>query len=163
MIKNITLRQWAVFFAAASALIVGSALISQYGFGMHPCKLCITQRWPYAIAIVLGAGLFFMHHKERVAMLLLGLLFGVFAFEAGLALFHMGVEYKWWTYASDCTASAIKPHATVNEMLAALRRSPVVRCDERVPFLLGMTMAFYNMIAAGILACLTAFAFFRNR
>jgi disulfide bond formation protein DsbB len=78
MIKNITLRQWAVFFAAASALIVGSALISQYGFGMHPCKLCITQRWPYAIAIVLGVALFLVHHKKQMAMLLLGLLFGVF-------------------------------------------------------------------------------------
>ncbi len=163
MIKNITLRQWAVFFALASAVIVGSALVSQYGFGMHPCKLCITQRWPYAIAIALGILLFFLHHKKHAAMLLLGLLFGVFAFEVGLALFHMGVEYKWWEYASDCTANAIKPHATIEQMLAALRKSPVVRCDDRVPFLFGMTMAFYNMIAAGILTCLAGFAFFRNR
>ncbi len=152
MIKNITLRQWAVFFAVSSAVIVGSALVSQYGFGMHPCKLCITQRWPYAIAIVLSAVLFFVHQKERVAMLLLGLLFGTFAFEAGLALFHMGVEYKWWEYASDCTATAIKPHATITDMLAALRKAPTVRCDERVPFLFGMTMAFYNMIVSAILA-----------
>jgi disulfide bond formation protein DsbB len=81
-----------------------------------------------------------------------------FAFETGLALFHMGVEYKWWTYASDCTASAIKSGMTVNDMLAALRKSPVVRCDERVPFLFGMTMAFYNMIAASVLAGLALVA-----
>jgi disulfide bond formation protein DsbB len=158
MIKNITLRQWAVFFAVSSAVIVGSALVSQYGFGMHPCKLCITQRWPYAIAIALSFVLFFMNHKKHAAMLLLGLLFGVFAFETGLALFHMGVEYKWWTFNSDCVAGAIQPHATVDQMLAALRKAPLVRCDDRVPFLFGMTMAFYNMVLSAILAGLALVA-----
>ena len=146
MLKHITLRQWGALFAAASALILGAALISQYGFGMQPCKLCIFQRWPYGIAILLGVALFVMHAKRDIAMLLLGLLALAFLFNAGLAFFHVGVEYHWWTFDSDCTANAIKPKATVDELLAALRAAPVVRCDERQPFLFGMTMAFYNVL-----------------
>ena len=37
-----------------SAAILGAALVSQYGFGLYPCDLCIKQRIPYAVLIVLG-------------------------------------------------------------------------------------------------------------
>ena len=30
----------------ASALILGTALASQYVGGLAPCDLCIAQRWP---------------------------------------------------------------------------------------------------------------------
>ena len=38
----------------ASLLLYGGALVSQYGFGLHPCEMCYWQRWPHDLAIVLA-------------------------------------------------------------------------------------------------------------
>ncbi len=162
-VKKMTLRQWGLSFALLSALILAAAFISQYGFGMQPCKLCLYQRWPYGLAIVLGGVLFFKSQDRLIAHILLALLAAVFLFNAGLAFFHVGVEYHWWTFSSDCTATAIKPHASVDALLQALRAAPVVRCDERHPFLFGMTMAFYNVLICLGLAGLVGLIWYRDQ
>ena len=144
----ITTRQWAVFFAASSFAILSAVYISQL-FGFHPCKLCIYQRVPYAVVLFLSSLLFFFHDKQNIALALLFLIGAALLFNSGLALFHMGVEYKWWEYNSDCAGGDMyKPGASVEEMMAALKKAPTVRCDDRVPFLFGMTMAFYNILTA---------------
>ena len=38
----------------APLLLYGGALVSQYGFGLHPCEMCYWQRWPHQAAIVLA-------------------------------------------------------------------------------------------------------------
>lgn len=164
ILTKISPRLWGVIFFALSASVVGAALISQYGFGLHPCKLCIWQRWPFALAMLLSIGIIFLHRHHKIVVALLGVLAVVFLGNAGLAFFHVGVEYHWWTFPSDCTASAIKSGASVEEMLAALKAAPIVRCDERVPFLFGMTMAFYNvLVCLGLSAFASLAAFIRLR
>ncbi len=150
LFKKITLRQWGALYALGAAAVVAAAFISQ-SFGFNPCKLCIWQRYPYGIVAVLAAALFFLHDKKAAKFLLLPIA-AASLYNAGLAFFHVGVEYHWWTFASDCVATNVyKEGATVEEMLAALKAAPIVRCDERVPFLFGMTMAFYNvLISAGM-------------
>ena len=39
---------------AAPALLMGGALLSQHGFGLHPCEMCYWQRWPHEAAIALA-------------------------------------------------------------------------------------------------------------
>ncbi|MEP3765136.1 MAG: disulfide bond formation protein B, partial [Marinomonas sp.] len=34
--------------------LYGGALISQYGFGLYPCEMCMWQRWPHIAAIILA-------------------------------------------------------------------------------------------------------------
>ena len=159
-IRSMTVRHWAIFFTIVPALLLGTALISQYGFGMMPCKLCLWQRVPYGVAIALGIALFFMVEKQPFVKIILGLIIVTFLGNAGLALFHVGVEYKWWTFNSECVNEIFKPKATIDEMLASLRAAPVVRCDERHPFLFGMTMAFYNIVVCLGLAVIGMIALF---
>jgi disulfide bond formation protein DsbB len=163
LLKKVTPRLWGVLFLFVSLAVVGAALISQYGFGLHPCKLCIWQRWPFALSAVLSLMLIALH-KHRIAVLLLLVALALtFLGNAGLAFFHVGVEYHWWIFASDCTASAIKKGVSVQEMLEALKAAPMVRCDERVPFLFGMTMAFYNVLVCLGLSLLALMALIVQR
>ena len=46
-------RFWFGFFWLASAAALAGALISQFGFDLRPCHLCLLQRWPYGIVMVL--------------------------------------------------------------------------------------------------------------
>ncbi len=46
-------RTSALFLLAASAGSLLAAFFFQYVVGLQPCILCIWQRWPYAVVIVL--------------------------------------------------------------------------------------------------------------
>lgn len=159
--EKLSRRQWGTGFAVVSLAVLGAAYFSQYVLGMQPCKLCLIQRIPYAVTTVLGIAILIFAARRSVAAVLFGLLAVAFLASTGLALFHFGVEQKWWTYASDCTGQNVfKPGASVEEMMAALRRAPTVRCDEAVPFLFGMSMAFYNILVSAGLAFSAAYALY---
>ena len=158
-----TSKNWGLFFALASALVLISVFVSQFIFHMHPCKLCIWQRWPFAVTFVLGFALVFLADKRKTALMILALLSVTFLISSGLGLFHWGVENKWWEFHSDCTGGAFKPGASAEEVLAALKAAPSVRCDQVVPFLFGLTMAFYNTMTSCVLAVIAAVALYRQR
>ena len=145
-------RNGAVVIALASAAILASALGSQYFGGLHPCELCIWQRWPYVATTVLALAAFVLPRgARRVALALAGL---VFLAGAGIAAFHVGVEQGWWQGLAACGGNL--PEArTVEEMRAALMRQPVVRCDEVAWSLFGISMAGWNFLLSIGLAALS--------
>jgi disulfide bond formation protein DsbB len=141
--------------ALAAALVVGGALVSQYGFGLQPCVLCLYQRWPYYIIVALGlvawpltAG---RPGLRRFILALIGLIFLV---GAGIALFHVGVESHWWEGTAECGGNL--PDAnSIDALRAQLLATKPVRCDEPALVVLGLSMAGWNMLAALALALLS--------
>ena len=43
-------RGFTAFVLAASAVVLGAALLSEYWGGLAPCELCLMQRWPWGKA-----------------------------------------------------------------------------------------------------------------
>lgn len=85
---------WLATGAAIAALCI--AWIAQYGFGLAPCELCYWQRYGYWAAIAIGLVAIFMPARSVARRILLWLLALAFFVTAGIALFHVGVEQKWW-------------------------------------------------------------------
>ena len=159
MISKITYRQAGILFTAISATVLAAVFISQYQFNFHPCHLCLLERIPFYISAGLGILLIVLAGNRQVAKVLLWLLTFCFAVSMGLAIFHVGVEYKWWTYNSGCSGGDIfKSGASTADILKALKAAAVVRCDEQVPFLFGMTMAFYNVLTSAFLTLAALYA-----
>lgn len=138
--------------AVGSALLLGGAFMFQV-LGYAPCKMCIWQRYPHAVAIAIGAIAFFV---PLPALLLLGALAALTT--AGIGGYHMGVEQGWWEGPTSCSSAPIgnvDPAALFEQIMAA----PLVRCDEIAWQLLGLSMAGWNMVISLVLAgfWLTAF------
>ncbi|WP_298724016.1 disulfide bond formation protein B [uncultured Ferrovibrio sp.] len=146
-------RHSGLLVAAASVASLAFAFIAQYGFGLAPCELCIWQRWPYTASILLGLAALLMP-RWRGPLLVLAAL--SFATGASIAIFHVGVEEKWWQGLASC-GGAPTPK-TLEELRAQLMTAPVVRCDEAAFRFLGLSMAGWNVIWAGLLAVFTAIA-----
>ena len=142
-----TVSALAATIAAAS---LGFALTSQYGFGLHPCELCIWQRWPFGIVIGLGIIGFFW---ARTAMPMIALSGLAFFINAGIGVFHSGVERKWWAGLQGCSAPDLS--GSIEDLMERIQSAAVTRCDEMGPSLFGLTMANYNaaMCAGLALAC----------
>jgi disulfide bond formation protein DsbB len=129
------------------ALLLG-AFAFQYLGGLAPCPLCIWQRWPHVVAIVLG--LLVLAWSSRTLAALAGL---VVLVGAGIGLYHAGIERDWWQGPTTCTApepAAAAPGALLDQILA----TPVVLCDEIAWSWLGISMAGWNALLSLGLAIL---------
>lgn len=135
-----------------SAALLAGAFAFEYLGELHPCKMCLWQRWPHGAAIILG---------------LIGAVFAVrivaFAGAAAAAAtaaiggFHVGVEQGWWEGPASCTGASVldlDPKKALEAILAA----PVVRCDEVSWQFLGLSMPGWNMAISLALMMLWLFA-----
>jgi len=143
-------RRYPVFVLAASAVVLGGALLSQYWGGLAPCELCLMQRWPWAAAIAI-AFIAIMVGSESLLSWLALVLTAVFAVGAALAFYHVGVERHWFAGPSACTGAATA--------------ADTVRCDEPAWSLWGISLAGWNLLASLGMgsACLVAFWLLRGR
>ena len=133
-----------------SIVILGSALVSQYIFGLQPCQLCLWQRIPYKILIpLLFLSLFLKPLFQKYICYLTVLIFAV---SAAIALFHVGVEQTWWQGLASCSQATIPENASLEDLRAILTRQPIVPCDKIAFAFLGISMAGYNFIISFIMA-----------
>jgi disulfide bond formation protein DsbB len=115
--------------------------------GMQPCQLCIWQRWPHAVAVVLGVAVWAW---PLAPVMVAGALAS--ATSGGIAVYHTGVERGWFQGPSACSGDIDMTRLSAEELLDRILAAPVVRCDE-VPWeLLGLSMASWNALASFALA-----------
>lgn len=150
-----------LFLAAAFALLL--ALGSQYIGGYHPCELCIYQRVPFVLLIVI--------YLLSVIPVKMGGLIGKVPACAGMticllagtaiAAFHFGVEQKWWEGFSACSGTG--GGGSIDDLRAQIMAAATVRCDEPTWFLFGLSMAGWNFLYSGALTLLGIFTLIKNR
>lgn len=145
-------RHIATLAGLGSAALLAAALFFQ-SLGYAPCELCILQRWPHVAAAALGLLIWFTGFRRALAVL--GMAAAGVA--AGLALYHLGVEYGWWPGPSHCSGGVSNlTGLSTQDLMAQLQAAPVVRCDEVAWRFLGLSMAGWNMICSAGLVLLWA-------
>lgn len=142
--------------ALGSAAVLLGALGFQYLGGLAPCPMCIWQRWPHAIAVVLAALAVTVLWRQR--RWIAGAGAAVMLVSAGLGAFHAGVEWGWWEGPTTCSAGDIT-RLSADELMNQILGAPLVRCDEIVWEFLGLTMAGWNALISLGLAGLWAGSF----
>ena len=151
-------------FAMASILILGGAIplaavvIAQYGFGLHPCHFCLLERYPYGVAMLLGA-LTLLAPRGSLAWRFTAAL-GIYALLATaiLGIVHTGIEQHWLAYTGGCIAQA-PADGSLEALKAAIESAPVVACDQAAARFLGLSMASWNVVWAVFVIALAAIQF----
>jgi disulfide bond formation protein DsbB len=153
---TLTTRMFAGFVLAASAIVLGTALLSQYWGGLAPCELCLMQRWPWTVAIVISLVVVLVGERAGLAWvpLLLGL---VFAVSVVMAFYHVGVEQHWFAGPTACTASE-GGAITLEQMKQQILGTAPVLCDRPAWTLVGVSLAGWNLLASLIMTgcCIAA-------
>lgn len=136
-------RKQLILIAAGGSLMM---LLGAFGFeylgNMPPCKLCIWQRWPHALAVAAGLLAFVMRGRLWPLVGMLGALA-----TSLLGFYHTGVERKWWEGPASCTSSGTGG-MSAEDLLEQIMAAPLVRCDE-VPWeMFSLSMATWNGLAS---------------
>jgi disulfide bond formation protein DsbB len=157
----VTPRAFAGFVLIASAIVLGSALLSQYWGGLAPCELCLLERWPWAAAIAISLAAFFI--KSRPALPWIALVLAiVFGLGVAFAFYHVGVEQHWFAGPSACTAGA-GGAATLEDMKRQILATAPVLCDRVQWSLFGVSLAGWNLLASLVMATVCLVVAVRTR
>ena len=152
----------ALLIAAVASCTIAGALFFQYVVGLVPCPLCLDQRNPYYVGIPLALLLGWLARDRRRATLVrvgLVVIAAIFAYGAGLAAYHAGVEWGWWQGPVTCAGAAAGGSGS---LLSQMQGTRVVPCDEVQWRFLGLSLAGYNVLIAGTLALYALFVALRR-
>lgn len=156
---TLTARQIIGLAGAGSALTLGAAFAFQWG-GYPPCELCILQRWPHVVAVLLAAAAGLMRGRSPRLFAALGVVAMLAC--AAVAFYHAGVEFHWWPGPAQCSGGAEAiAGLSVDELMKKIKDAPVVRCDQPALLIFGLSMAVWNVILSLVLARVWAVAWRR--
>lgn len=137
------------------------AWLSEFGFGLAPCHLCLLQRDAYWAAIGLSMLAVFVGPRSRWRPLLLASVAAAFLAGAGIALYHVGIEQQWWQGSGECVGATAGLSGI--DLEEAIMNAPVTRCDDVAFALFGISMAGYNALLSAALAAFAAWGARRSR
>ena len=151
MIRTRPVAAAAIAIAVVGAATILGAWFFQYGLGLTPCPLCLEQRYAYYFAIPLALMVALGDQSGASRKVLIAALVAIalgMLWNAGLGVYHSGVEWKWWAGPQDCSGALddlgaagglLKPAADRSTWCAATRRpgafsasrSPATTCSSR--------------------------------
>ena len=143
----------ALVIAVAGIAAILSVYFFQYVLGLAPCPLCLDQRKAYYVAIPLALVVAVAAWRQAprplvvggLTLLLIAMLIGV-----AIAVYHSGVEWKFWEGPRDCSGP-IADFGKAGGLLEQMQATSVVRCDVATRFL-GVSLANVNVIVSLVLA-----------
>ena len=121
------------------------ALISEHVFGLVPCSLCLTQRYPHIFVSFTSLWLIFFR-THNFLMYPINTL--VMALSILLASYHAGVEQGVFQGLQSCSTSGLSlvHDRSAEVLLQDILNTSVVRCNEVTWSFLGLSMATWNLI-----------------
>ncbi len=143
-------RPFLILAAGGSLLLLMGAFGFQHYGGLAPCKMCLWQRWPHAMAIILGLGALLLGNARLYKPLCYaGALVAMTT--AAIGIYHTGVERNWWEGPTSCTSGGVGG-VSAQDLLEQILAAPLIRCDEVAWEMLSLSMASWNALLSLILA-----------
>ncbi len=134
------------FYLKIILVISFAALIFAYFvehiLGHQPCNLCIIERIPYGISIILISTIFIIKKNQKFLTLLLIL---TFAFSFTISIYHYGIEQGFFEESSVCNARNFTENITKEDLLQELSKK-TISCKDVTFRFFGFSLTSINVI-----------------
>ena len=130
------------------SLVLISAFVIEYGLGHQPCKLCLYERIPYILSILLIIKILFFKKYEKITLFIL---FLIFIASAVLAFYHFGIEQGFFSESFVCKVGDLSGTLSKEQLLEQLNKNSI-SCKEVSFKVLGLSLATINTILSIILS-----------
>jgi len=124
------------------SLVLVSAFVIEYGFNHQPCRLCLYERIPYFLSILLIAKIFLIRGYEKVTLLILSL---IFIISSILAFYHFGIEQGFFKESLACAVENLSKDLTKEDLLKELSQNSI-SCKDVSFNIFGISLAAINTI-----------------
>ena len=130
------------------SLVLISAFVIEYGLKHQPCKLCLYERIPYILSILLIIKILFVKKYEKITLFIL---FLIFIASAVLAFYHFGIEQGFFSESFVCKAGDLSETLSKEQLLEQLNKNSI-SCKDVSFRVLGLSLATINTILSIILS-----------
>ena len=131
-----------------TSLVLVSAFIIEHQLGHEPCKLCLYERIPYFLSMLLIIKILFIKKYERVTLFIL---FLIFISSTTLAFYHFGIEEGFFNESLACTTGDLSKTLSKEELLELLKQHSI-SCKDVSFRILGLSLAAINTIFSLVLS-----------
>ena len=127
-----------------SVVALASAFFIEYILGHQPCNLCILERIPYLLAIIIITLNYKFSHIEKHLILLLIL---IFLAATILSLYHLGIEQGFIEESLVCDLKNGSNLLSKEDILKQLQEKNV-NCKDVTFKILGLSLTTYNILVS---------------
>ena len=133
-----------------SLVSIVSAYFIEYILGYQPCNLCLIERIPYGISIILITLNYFFKKNEKFIILLLIL---TFFFSFAISAYHLGIEQGLFEESAVCGLKNSTGIISKEELLKQLQEK-TVSCKDVTFRIFGLSLTSINILLSLMLIIL---------
>ena len=148
---NLKIEIYLKLILIISLISIISAYFIEYVLGHQPCNLCLIERIPYGLSIILITLNYFFKKNEKFIILLLIL---TFFFSFAISIYHYGIEQGLFEESAVCGLKNTTGTISKEEILKQLQEK-TVSCKDVTFRIFGLSLTnvniFINLIIITIL------------
>ena len=152
-IRNRTIFNFILFFSIFALL---TAYFTQYVLGHQPCNLCLIERIPYILTIIVVALSFLFKKYEKIYLTFLSL---IFISATLISFYHVGIEQGFINESLVCNLGSQTTNLTAENLLNELKEK-TINCKDVNFKIIGLSLATINTIISLILSIIIGKLFF---
>ena len=129
-----------IFLFSFIALI--SAFFIEYILGHQPCNLCLIERIPYILSIMIIIAIFLIKKNQKFLVMLLIL---TFIFSFAISFYHFGIEQGFFQESSVCGVKSLKEIIAKEDLLKQLSEK-TISCKDVTFRIFGLSLTSINIV-----------------
>lgn len=141
-----------LFILIISVLALVAAFTAEFKYHITPCLLCLAQRVPFVLAIVVAL---FGLMQPLYAQTVFSILAALFFVNVGIAAYQVGIEHQWWGVDAAgngevCSAQNLTVE-NIKDLYQSMSGTPVGDCAHPAFNFHGITFAVLNSLLSLLL------------
>jgi len=152
-VKNKTILNLILLFSIFALL---TAYFIQYVLGHQPCNLCLIERIPYILTIIIITLTLIFKKFEKICLIILALVFVSAMF---ISIYHFGIEQGFINESLVCDLKNKSGSLTTEDLLKELKEK-TISCKDVTFKIFGLSLATINIIISLILSIIITKIFF---
>ena len=147
---NLKIESYLKLIFLVSLVSIGSAYFIEHILGHQPCNLCLIERIPYGLSIILIILNYFLEKNEKFIILLLII---IFAFSLIISIYHFGIEQGFFEESAACGIKNSAEIISKDELLKQLLEKNI-SCKDVTFRIFGLSLTSINILISFILTIL---------
>ena len=139
---NFKVETYLKLILLVSLISIISAYFLEYILGYQPCNLCLIERIPYVLSIILIITNLILKRNEKIFILLLMLIF-VFSFL--ISFYHFGIEQGFFKESTVCGLKNVSDLISKEEIIKQLNEK-TISCKDVTFKVFGISLTSINII-----------------
>ena len=141
---NLKIESYIKIIFLISLVSLTSAFFIEYILGHQPCYLCLIERIPYSLAIILIILNYIFKKNEQFIILLLVL---IFSFSSIISFYHFGIEEGFFNESAVCSLKSSSDIISKEEILKQLQEK-AISCKDVTFRIFGLSLTTFNIVVS---------------